>query len=283
LSELISLRASHPENVRVIQLTRNFGQVSAIRAGIAHARGQCVLVMSADGQDPAFLLKEMLHAHFDEGQEVVLCVRQGRDESAFRVWTSRLFYRLMRRLSFPTMPIGGFDFMLLGPRAVLTYLRNQEAHPFLQGQILWMGFPFKSIKYRRLDRKSGSSRWTFWRKMTYLIDGVVSYSFFPLRLVSAAGVLTAGMGFFYALIVLANWFLGGDPVKGWTPLMIVVLILGGGQMLTLGIFGEYLWRVLAQAQRREPYLIDRIFDSLSPEGRHILPFSSGPTREWPVP
>jgi polyisoprenyl-phosphate glycosyltransferase len=277
LRELLEIRARHPDHVRVIQLTRNFGQVSAIRAGMAHARGECAIAMSADGQDPSALVNDMLRAHFDEGYEVVICARQGRDESAYRVWTSRFFYRLMRRICFPDMPRGGFDFVLLGRRARLMYLRSREAQPFLQGQILWMGFRAKWIEYRRLERKKGSSRWSFGRKLTYLIDGVTSYSFLPLRMASAVGIATAGLGFLYALVVLVNWLIQGNPVKGWTPLMIVVLILGGGQMLTLGVFGEYLWRVLAQVQQREPYLIDRIYDGEHPDGMEPLPFDPPPS------
>jgi dolichol-phosphate mannosyltransferase len=283
LRELLEIRARHPECVRVIKLTRNFGQVSAIRAGMAHARGECAIAMSADGQDPSDLVNEMLSAYFDEGCEVVICARQGRDESAYRVWTSRFFYRLMRRICFPDMPSGGFDFVLLGRRARLAYLRSREAQPFFQGQILWMGFRTRRIEYRRLERRKGVSRWTFARKLTYLIDGVTSYSFLPLRMVSAAGILTAGLGFLYALVVLVNWLVQGHPVKGWTPLMIVVLILGGGQMLTLGIFGEYLWRVLAQVQQREPYLVDRIYDGAHPDGVEPVPFDAPPAGDPPQP
>ena len=259
LQELIQLRDEDPVRIKVIKLTRNFGQVNALRAGFAHAAGRCVVAMSADGQDPVALIKDMLAAHFSDGCEVVVCSREGRDESYYRVITSKLFYMLMRKLSFPNMPPGGFDFLLLGRRALETLLRMQEAQPFFQGQILWMGYPIRFISYQRQKRLVGQSRWTFSKKLTYLIDGVMSYSFLPIRMVSLAGLLVALMGFAYALVVFAFKLIGGHAVKGWTPLMIVILVLGGFQMLTLGIFGEYMWRILAHVQRREPYIIDRTY------------------------
>lgn len=261
LDELLRLYEQAPHVVKIIKLTRNFGQASALLAGFAYARGKCVVAMSADGQDPAVLVNEMLEAHFEERFEIVVCTRQGRDESYYRILTSKLFYALIRKLSFPNMPAGGFDFVLLGRRALHVLLRNQESHPFFQGQILWLGFKTKFTEYRRLERKVGQSRWTFGKKLTYLIDGVMSYSFLPLRFMSIAGSLFALLGFLYALVVLVARLVWGNPVQGWTPLMIVILVMGGFQMLMLGVVGEYLWRTLAQVRNRDPYIIETIYDN----------------------
>jgi dolichol-phosphate mannosyltransferase len=260
LKEILRIREENPKTVKVIKLTRNFGQPNARLAGFYHARGKCVATMSADGQDPALLINEMLKAHFEEQFEIVVCTRQGRDESWYRILTSRLFYALMKKLSFPNMPPGGFDFVLLGRRALDVLLRNQEAHPFFQGQILWMGFKTKFIEYRRMVRRVGRSRWTFGKKLTYLIDGVMSYSFLPMRLMSGMGILAALLGFLWALRIFINFMVRGNPVKGWSPLMIVILVMGGLQMLMLGVIGEYLWRTLAQVRNREPYIIETIYD-----------------------
>lgn len=271
LRELLELRERHPGLVTVVKLSRNFGQVPAIRCGYEHATGACVVAMSADGQDPAEIINEMLRAHFDEGYEIVIAARRGRDESAYRVWTSAVFYRAMQRLCFPNMPSGGFDFTLMGRRALRVFLEQQEARPFYQGQILWMGFRTKVLEYRRRERRLGQSRWTFGRKLTYLIDGVVSYSFFPIRLVSVMGMATALCGFLYALVVLAVRLVLGNPVQGWAPLMIVLLVLGGMQLMALGIFGEYLWRIFAQVQRRAPFIVDEV------HGRRGDGNAAGPT------
>jgi len=166
----------------------------------------------------------------------------------------------MKRLSFQNMPKGGFDFVLLGPRALDVLRGSKEANAFFQGQILWMGFRTKFIPYHRLRREKGVSRWTFGKKLTYLIDGVISYSFLPLRLFSAIGIVTAILGILYAVIILFATLIFGNPVKGWAPVMIVILILGGLQMLMLGTIGEYLWRTLDQVRERPRYIIEAVFD-----------------------
>ncbi len=258
--ELVSIQARYPGVVRIVKLTRNFGQVNALMAGFSMAKGRCVVAMSADGQDAPSLINEMFVSHFDEGHEVVICSRSERDESLYRIVTSRVFYGIMRRLVFPNMPSGGFDFALLGRRALDVILRMRESNPFFQGQILWTGFKPKVIPYRREARTAGTSRWTFGRKLTYLIDGILSYSFAPIRLISVLGIVVAFMGFLYALIVLVVRLVGGIPTQGWAPLMIVILLIGGIQMIMLGVIGEYVWRALEQARKREPYVIDRIVE-----------------------
>jgi glycosyltransferase involved in cell wall biosynthesis len=261
LEELLCLRSKDPQRIKVIKLTRNFGQVNALFAGFSHAQGRCVVAISADGQDPPALINQMLKAIFEENYEIVACAREGRDESAYRVVTSKIFYWLMRKLSFPSMPPGGFDFLCLGRRAVNALLRNRESHSFIQGQILWTGFRTKFIPYRRAIRKRGRSRWTFGKKLTYLIDGVMSYSFFPIRLMSLTGLAVALMGFLYAVSIAVIRLLWGMPVQGWAPLMIMILLMGGVQMIMLGVIGEYLWRTLAESRNRDTYIIEEIFDS----------------------
>jgi dolichol-phosphate mannosyltransferase len=261
LQELLQIRAIHPDLVKVIKLTRNFGQVSALQAGFSYAKGSCVIAMAADSQDPAGLINEMLEAHLKEKYEIVAGQREGRDESYYRILTSKIFYKLIRKLSFPNMPQGGFDFVLLGRKVVELLLRNKEAHGFLQGQILWTGFKTKFLKYRRQKRKVGKSRWTFGKKLTYLIDGVMSYSFFPIRLISFLGMLFSLGGFLYALIVIVTKIFWGIAATGWAPLMVVILVIGGFQMLMLGIIGEYLWRSLAQQRNRDPYIIEALYDN----------------------
>jgi len=261
LQELLQIRAIHPDLVKVIKLTRNFGQLNALWAGFSYAKGSCVIAMAADNQDPAVLINEMLEAHLKEKYEIVACQREGRDESYYRILTSKIFYKLIKKLSFPNMPQGGFDFVLLGRKIVNLLLKNRESHGFFQGQILWTGFKTKFIKYHRQKRKVGKSRWTFGKKLTYLIDGVMSYSFFPIRLISFLGILSSLGGFLYALLVIIAKIFWGIAATGWAPLMVVILVMGGFQMLMLGIIGEYLWRSLAQARNRDPYIIEAIYDN----------------------
>jgi dolichol-phosphate mannosyltransferase len=261
MDELLQIQKENPGFVRIIDLTRNFGQVSALMAGFAHVRGRCVIAMSADGQDPPSIINEMLSSYFNEGYDVVIATRAGRDESYYRVVTSRIFYALIKKMIFSEMPDGGFDFTLMSRRALQIFMRNSKAHFFYQGQILWMGFRTKFIEYYRNARIAGQSRWTFAKKITYLIDGILAFSFLPIRLMSLAGIALACLGFLYAIIVFFNKLIFGNPIQGWTPLMIVVLVLGGFQSLILGIIGEYLWRTMAQVQNRDMYVINHVYEN----------------------
>lgn len=256
-----ALRQIHAKGeipVSVVKLSRNFGQVMAIRAGIAHCDSTAAIVMSADGQEPVDLIPQMLAEHFEKRNEVVICSRTDREEGAYRTWTSKAFYATMRKLCFRDMPTGGFDCFLLGPAAMEAFRQEQELQPFLQGQILRLGFSRAWIPYVRLKREFGRSRWTLGKKVAYFFDGLMNYSFFPIRAVSYLGMVLAALGLLYAFVVLCAKVFVGNPVKGWTPLMVVVLVLGGAQMLTLGVFGEYLWRILVQVQRRSPYLVEQV-------------------------
>jgi len=261
LQELRSIQQEFPALVRIIKLTRNFGQIGATLAGYNHAAGRCVITMAADGQDPPELINEMLSAFFEEDYEIVICARAGRDESLYRNLTSRFFYSLMRRLTFKNMPPGGFDVWLMGRRALQAFMRNGDAHPLLQGRVLWLGFKTKFLSYRRRERLAGISRWTFGNKFTVLLDGIMAYSFAPIRVMSLAGCLFSLLGFVYAGLILIDSLLLGNPVKGWAPLMIVVLVIGGFQMIMLGVIGEYLWRTLAQVRGRDPYLVEAIYEA----------------------
>jgi polyisoprenyl-phosphate glycosyltransferase len=258
---LSELHQKHPDRVRIIKLSRNFGQTSAVWCGLENALGDVTAVMSADGQDPAEMVKKMFDQYFDEGREVVISTRAGRDESKWRKATSGIFYWLMRRLCFPDMPVGGFDFVALGPKARTALLANYQHHGFLQGQIMRLGFNPCFLEYNRRAREHGQSRWTFTRKLTYLLDGIIGYSFFPLRVMSIAGIAMAILGFAYALIVLLGKLIVGNPIEGWAPLMIVILVMGGMQMLMLGIIGEYLWRTKAQVTAEPPYIVEKILEN----------------------
>lgn len=260
LKEILELKEKHPALVKVIKFTRNFGQVPAIYAGYHFASGRCLINIAADLQDPPELINQMIDCHFRDGYEIVICTRESREDSYLKRKTSDIFYKLIKKLSFPNMPSGGFDFVLIGSKVKGILLEKYESNPFWQGQLLWTGHRAKFIPYKRAERKIGQSRWTFSKKIKYLIDGVTSYSYFPVRLMSVIGSLVALVGFLYAFfIILARIF--GDVVPyGWAPIMVIVLVLSGIQMLMIGVVGEYLWRVLDQVRNRQPYIIENIYD-----------------------
>jgi serine/threonine-protein kinase len=215
--------------------------------------------MSADGQEPPEMINEMLKAFFEENYEVIICARSGRKESTYRILTSKIFYSLMQKLTFPNMPKGGFDFWLLSRRASEALVRNADENPFLQGQILWLGYKIKVLSYHRRGRLAGVSAFTFAKKYTAFLAGILTYSFAPIRVMSLTGCAFALMGFAYAISIVIDYILSGNPVKGWAPLMIMVLVIGGCQMVMLGIIGEYLWRTAAQVRHRDWYLIESVY------------------------
>ena len=259
-NEISDLREKHPDLIKSIKLTRNFGQVSAIYAGYHHAKGKCLINISADLQDPSELMNEMLDYHFKDNYEIVVCTREEREESYLRRKTSAIFYKMIKKLSFPNMPIGGFDFVLISGKVKDLLLEQYEVNPFWQGQLLWTGYRTKFIPYKRRGREVGKSRWTFSKKIKYLIDGVASYSYFPVRIMSVLGCIIALSGFVYAAVIVLAKIFGSTPFKGWAPIMILILVLSGIQMLMIGILGEYLWRVLDQVRGRKPYVLEKVDD-----------------------
>jgi len=195
LEKLIELKSAHGGLIKIIKFTRNFGQVNAIYAGYSKAKGKCIVNISADLQDSPELINEMFKYHFEENYPIVICTRSDRDESFARRTTSKMFYAAMRKLSFSNMPAGGFDFLLIDQKVKSLLLSNMEANAFWQGQILWTGYKVKFIPYTRQKREIGESKWTFSKKLKYLIDGVLGYSFLPIRLMSILGLLISLSGF----------------------------------------------------------------------------------------
>ena len=251
---LVNIKRKY-KNVRIIKLSRNFGQVNAIWCGLQHVQGPAI-VISADGQDPCSLIVEMLHQYFDNNIEIVIAVRQSREDSKWRKITSNLVYKGIQFLSNKSMPSGGFDFFLLGNKARESLLKHWQPNTFLQVRILDLGFSRIFIPYHRGSRKEGFSRWTFAKKITYMIDGILGHSYLPIRVMSVLGGVFSAVSFFLGVIFLISYFFNENIIRGWTPIILLILFIGGIQMLMLGILGEYLWRVLIQVRRGEPYLID---------------------------
>jgi glycosyltransferase involved in cell wall biosynthesis len=256
--EMLEMKNAYPDVVKLIKFTRNFGQLAAIKAGYYYAKGNCIINISADLQDPPELISQMLDEYYYNGIQIVVCTREDREESWYRKTTSRFFYMAMQKLTFPNMPSGGFDFTLVSKLVVNSFSKNFEANNFWQGQILWTGYPVKFIPYKRIKREIGTSRWTFSKKIKYLLDGVMAYSYFPLRFMTVAGIVIFLLGLIYAITIVMMYFMGNVPFKGWAPIMILVLVLAGIQMLMLGIIGEYLWRTLDQVRGRPDFLIEKM-------------------------
>jgi dolichol-phosphate mannosyltransferase len=253
-AELAQLAAERDE-VRVISLSRNFGQVPALVAGLERASGEATIVLSADLQEPVELVERMVE-EWSSGSEIVVCYRVARSDSLVATGGSRLFYGLIA-LSRPAMPRGGFDFFLLGARARAAFLSLPERNRFLQGDILWLGFPLKMLPYVRQPRRVGRSQWTLGKKTKYFIDGLLTTAYWPIRAMTLVGLTVAVGGFVWAAVIVVRKLLGGIPAVGWAPIMIGILVVGGVIMTMLGVIGEYVWRIFDEVRARPLYLVAR--------------------------
>jgi dolichol-phosphate mannosyltransferase len=266
-AELERLHRETGGRVRVARLTRNFGQVAAILAGLQLARGDACVVLSADLQDPPALIPEMARRWNGGAVKIVLATRAAREDGALARWASRAFYRLMRRYAVPNMPEGGFDFFLIDRRVVNIVNALDEKNTFIQGMILWTGFPPEMIPYTRRKRPRGRSRWTLSGKIKYFIDGFVTYTVAPIRLITLVGLTVSLLSFGYAALILVLRLLWGLPVEGWAPTMISILGLSGVQLVMLGIIGEYLWRNYHETRKRPNFVVDSVLEA--PEERRV--------------
>lgn len=251
-SELMRLHNADSK-VKVISFSRNFGQVAAIIAGFEEAKGDAVIMMSADLQEPISLIEEMV-SKWRSGNEIVICHRIDREDGFIANNTSRVFYKLMKYAN-PKMPDGGFDFVLLDRQALDAFNQIDERNRFFQGDVLWLGFSTAFIPYQRLKRTIGKSQWTLTKKLKYFIDGLLNTSYIPIRLMSLLGICFSFIGFLYAIVIVYNRLINNTPFVGWAPLMITILIVGGLIMLMLGIIGEYVWRTYDETRKRPLYII----------------------------
>ena len=252
LAELLRLRSEDPR-VRIISFTRNFGQMAAILAGLKGATGDVVLHLSADLQDPVELIPRMVRDH-EAGSELVIAHRGEREDQWTSRVTSRLFYGIIR-LSFPQLPAGGFDYVLMSRRVVDVFNSIDVRNRFFQGDLLWLGYKTTCIPYTRARRTIGHSQYTFAKRVKNSLDAILDSSYLPIRFISAAGALVALVGFLYALNI-AYWRLRyGLAFPGQAPIMILILGIGGVLMLMLGILGEYVWRIYDEVRHKPNYIV----------------------------
>ena len=247
--------AENDPNIRIISLSRNFGSHAAILCGISHCTGDCAIVKAADLQEPTELVLEMVES-WKKGNNVVLAVREGREESKSQTFFANFYYDLVRKTALPNMPKGGFDVYLID-RKVITVLENlDEKNSALTGQLLWSGFKTDIVYYTRLAREIGESKWTLKKKIRLVMDTLFSFSSLPITAVLAVGVGSMVIAIIWAIVVLISKLSGAITVSGWTSLFIFNLFSFGVIMMTLGVLGEYLWRTFDASRNRPPYIIE---------------------------
>lgn len=243
--------ARDKKSIRVVKLSRNFGQVSAILAGIENARGKCVVNISTDGQDPPELIREM-YLKFKTGRDIVIAYRISREDKATVRLSSRIAYSILRSER-KGIPKGGFDYFLLSSKAYLELIKLKGRFRFLQSDILELGFDPVFIPYHR-KKSLEKSNYTFSKRLRYFEDGIVDSSYNPIRFFLYLGLTFAFSGFFLSLATLMSYFLGKFPFKGFSPLLISMLLLGGVILVCVAFIGMYVFRIYDIARGRPVYI-----------------------------
>ena len=258
-----SLRSRYP-HIRLVRLSRNFGEHAALLAGLSVCTGDCAVTKQADLQEDSGIILEMYES-WKRGNKVVLAVRKERKENPVKVFFANLYYALIRRIVNKNMPVGGCDCYLIDRKVIEVLQRLDEKNSSLTLQVLWAGFKTDMIYFVRQDREIGKSRWTLAKKVKLVMDSVMSFSYFPLRFMSGLGIFFNILAVILLVIVLIEKFTKNTPIVGWTSLMCVVLCASGIIMLMLGILGEYIWRALDAARSRPPYIIDELLENQAEE------------------
>ncbi len=254
-SLLINTWQQNDTRVGLLDLSRNFGKEAAMSAGLDHCKGDAVIIIDSDLQDPPELIPQLV-AKWQQGFEVVYATRTERDgESWLRKFTTHLFYRLLHKTASVDIPKDTGDFRLLSRRAVDALKQLNEQHRFMKGLFSWIGFAQTGVPYRRDPRYAGKSKWNYWRLWNFALEGITSFTTAPLKIATYFGLITAGAAFLLGLYIIIDTLLYGNPIPGYPSLMVVVLFLGGSQLVAIGVLGEYLGRMFDEVKGRPLYLI----------------------------
>jgi glycosyltransferase involved in cell wall biosynthesis len=256
LALLEALRADDPA-CAIVNLSRNFGKEIAMTAGLDHARGAAVVIIDADLQDPPEVIPDLVAA-WRQGWDMVYAQRRVREgETWLKRATADAFYRMMQRVGRVRLPRNTGDFRLMSRRVVDALLQLREHHRFMKGLFAWVGFPSVAVPYDRAPRFAGQTSFDYWKLWNFALEGITSFTVMPLKVATYLGLVTALFAVVYGGQIIVRTLLFGNPVPGYPSLMAVVLFLGGTQLVTLGIIGEYLGRVFNETKSRPLYLVER--------------------------
>ena len=270
LTIMHSLHIDDPR-VSVVDLSRNYGKEIALTAGIDHARGDAVVVIDADLQDPPELISELVRA-WHAGHDVVYGKRISREgESLIKKTTAHAFYKLMQQLSHVRIPADTGDFRLLSRRVVDALKQLREQHRFMKGLFAWVGYSQHAVSYRRDPRFAGRTKWNYWRLWNFALEGITSFSNAPLKLSTYFGLIVGTIAFVYGVWIIAKTLFFGEVVRGYPTLMVVVLFLGGTQLVAIGILGEYIGRMFDETKNRPLYFLNAYLGHGLPVGTTHTP------------
>lgn len=263
-ADLISEHLQNGLPGRLVGLSRNFGKEAALSAGLEHAKGDVVVIIDADLQDPPQLIPQMIDG-WRAGYDVVYGLRVDRSSDTLMKRSSAdMFYRVFNRLSNIHMPANAGDFRLIDRVVVNALLRLPERNRFMKGLFAWVGFPAMAVPYERPPRRAGQGKWNYWKLWNFAIDGLTSFTTMPLRVWLYSGALVAALAFAYAVYLVVRVWVYGIDVPGYASLMVGILFFSGLQLLSIGMIGEYIARLFNEAKQRPVYLIQDVIEGASP-------------------
>jgi len=258
-------------SITIINLSRNFGKEIALIAGLDHAGGDAVIVIDADLQDPPEVIPSLIKPWREDATDVVCAQRRSRaGESRLKKVTSYGFYRVMNAVSAQPIPVDTGDFRLLSRRAVDALKLLREQHRFTKGLFTWIGYRQVVVTYERDRRLSGNSKWNYWKLWNLSLEGITSFSIAPLQAATYFGFTTAVVSVLYAIYMISRTIIYGNPVAGYPSLLVIILFLGGVQLLSLGIIGEYVGRIFDETKQRPLYLVDSIISDKAKQTASLL-------------
>lgn len=256
---ILRLLRERDPTISIVNLSRNFGKEIALTAGLDHSHGDAVIVIDADLQDPPELIPVLIKRWREDEADVVFARRSSRaGESWFKKVTAYGFYRVINAISRQRVPVDTGDFRLLSRRAVDAVTMLRERHRFMKGLFAWIGYRQVAVPYERDSRLAGSTKWNYWRLWNFSLEGITSFSIAPLKVATYIGLFTAIIAVVYGTFIIGCTIIFGNPVAGYPSLLVIMLFLGGVQLVSLGIIGEYVGRIFNETKQRPLYLVDAI-------------------------
>ena len=259
VKEIEKVMENH-KNIKLVTLSKNFGSHSAILAGLSVCTGDVASFISSDLQDPPSIILQMLEK-WENGNQAVIAVRKDREESIIQKFFSNTYYKIMQKIAIDNMPNGGFDCFLIDRKVINVLVEMKEKITSLMGLILWSGFKLDKIYYVRKKREDGKSGWTLKKKFKYFTDSIISFSFFPIKCISYIGFLFFFISMIALIVIFSQKLFGNISIPGYTTIALILLMSSGLILLTLGIIGEYLWRIFDSVRTRPTFIIDEIKES----------------------
>ena len=256
--ELLTFKNNYPEKVKVIKLSGNFGAYNAILAGMNYASGDCNVILAADLQDPVEIIPKM-YDYWKKGIKLVIANRMDRKEPLIQKIISNTFHYLFKKLALSSIPPGGYDLVLFDAKLRDEVVKINEKNTNQIYLLSWLGYDYVNIPYVREKRELGKSRWTVQKKIKLFIDSFVSFSFFPIRMITVTGIVLGIISFLYGLFIIYAKITGLVPLQGWAALMVVLLFVSSFQMIAIGIIGEYVWRAMDAARNRPNFIVEKVY------------------------